>query len=442
MKNYQVDLLKKIKFFFNSFNNDNYNPNKSSIFYLATYSNLIGSYILNSLANYKKLNFFTNTKIIIKDIFYSLRYTDFKYENLNYNFFYDKIIITWAFKENFQSDGSLNDRYFNINSKKLKKTLWVVLYMSKDLPKNINKNIFLIKRVHNIKINIFPILINLIKNIFLIFKDAKYYLASVSTDNYFSDIFLKQSKIFLNGEVKKVIMTYEGQVFQNKFINYIKKNYSKIKTIGYIHGAPMALPSNYVFKHGSPDKILINGKDQDFCFRKHLGWKKNSIKILPSFRFQKSDNKKKNIIFLPISLLNIRLVIDRLAFLHNKNFINLKNFTVKGHPVVLKEKKYIFLLKKFNSFISMLNKKNKPLYKGDYLIFVGAGGAIIEALERGSNIIQISEKPIFDVYSKKLYPTLIIKKIDSNIYTYKLKKKGNLIKFDNKKNNLKYIKSL
>ena len=80
--------------------------------------------------------------------------------------------------------------------------------------------------------------------------------------------------------------------------------------------------------------------------------------------------------------------------------------------------------------------------KGDYLIFVGVSGAIIEALERGSNVIQISEKPIFDVYSKKLYPTLIIKKIDKNIYTYKLKKKWNIIKFGNKKNNLKYIKSL
>ena len=40
---------------------------------------------------------------------------------------------------------------------------------------------------------------------------------------------------------------------------------------------------------------------------------------------------------------------------------------------------------------------------------------IIEELEKGSNVIQ-SENPIFDTYSNKLYPSLIKKKIDDNVF--------------------------
>ena len=61
----------------------------------------------------------------------------------NYNF--KKLILTWAYKKNFQKNGSLNDRYFNYNSKIKKDFLWLVLYLDKQLPKKINKNIILFK---------------------------------------------------------------------------------------------------------------------------------------------------------------------------------------------------------------------------------------------------------------------------------------------------------
>ena len=76
------------------------------------------------------------------------------------------------------------------------------------------------------------------------------------------------------------------------------------------------------------------------------------------------------------------------------------------------------------------------------MIFIGASGAIIEALERGSEVIQICETPLFDVYSSKIWSSIKTKKIEKNIYTYKLKKRGNLIKLGNKKNNLKKIFNL
>ena len=56
---------------------------------------------------------------------------------------YCKVIISWAFKKNFRKDGSYYDKYLNINSKRNPKILWFLIYMDKEKPKKINKNIIL-----------------------------------------------------------------------------------------------------------------------------------------------------------------------------------------------------------------------------------------------------------------------------------------------------------
>ena len=85
-------------------------------------------------------------------------------------------------------------------------------------------------------------------------------------------------------------------------------------------------------------------------------------------------------------------------------------------------------------------KKNSV--KSNYSVFIGASGSLIEALENGKKVIQITEENIFDFYSQKIWKNIISKKISDNIFIYKLKKKNQLIKFGNKKNNLKKILSL
>ncbi len=74
-----------------------------------------------------------------------------------------------------------------------------------------------------------------------------------------------------------------------------------------------------------------------------------------------------------------------------------------------------------------------------FSIFIGNSGSIIESLERGLEVIQVCDDYLLDVYSSKIWPSIKTTKIDEYIYTYKLKKKGNLIKLGTKKNNLKKI---
>ena len=65
---------------------------------------------------------------------------------------YEKLIISWAKKKDFQPDGSYTDRYFKINSKHISKTMWFLLYTDDhdSIPKNINKNIVIFGK-ENIK---------------------------------------------------------------------------------------------------------------------------------------------------------------------------------------------------------------------------------------------------------------------------------------------------
>ena len=86
---------------------------------------------------------------------------------------------------------------------------------------------------------------------------------------------------------------------------------------------------------------------------------------------------------------------------------------------------------KFEKKLKVLLKteKNKKKYtQKNFSIFIGSTGAIIEALERGVNVLQICEFPTLDVYSGKFWRNIIVKQIHNNIFTYKLKKKGKLIK--------------
>ena len=133
--------------------------------------------------------------------------------------------------------------------------------------------------------------------------------------------------------------------------------------------------------------------------------------------------------------------MDSLKILHEKNFVNLKKFKIKNHPAALQSKKNLEMITKINLLSNNL-KKNKEIIKNNFLIFIGTSGAIIESLERGANVIHISDTPIFDVYSNKLWPSIKVKKISRNIYIYELKKRGNLIKLGNKKYNINRIENL
>ncbi len=317
MSSNQISLIKKTKKFISIFQTKNFGPYNNSIFYLGNTATYVGSYILDSLSK-KKKNFFSNFLIILKDFLYSSNFNNYKILKPLKRIKYNKIIITWAFENNFEKDGSLNDRYFNINSKQTSKILWFIIFQGKKVPKKINDNLVLLIPEVKKSFNFLKVINHNFKHFSFLFKNFRYFLTLISNYNYFADIFIKTIREFLVKELKFIITPYEGQPFQQKLFKKIKDEDKKLKIIGYAHAPPLPLPTNLIFKSGSPDQIIVNGKDQKYCFNKILGWKKSKIKVFPSFRFFKSNRKPENIIFLPLNIRNIHEVLSNFEKLIKK----------------------------------------------------------------------------------------------------------------------------
>ena len=82
-------------------------------------------------------------------------------------------------KKNFKKDGSIYDRYFNINSKKIKNSLWFVIYQDEKKPAKIDKNIVLFNPKSN-KINFINVYSIILENIkFLKFNKFKIILNDI-----------------------------------------------------------------------------------------------------------------------------------------------------------------------------------------------------------------------------------------------------------------------
>ena len=133
-----------------------------------------------------------------------------------------------------------------------------------------------------------------------------------------------------------------------------------------------------------------------------------------------------------MTIRNENQVYESFSYIINSNKFCLTGIEIKKHPVTAKEKKVVRFEKKLKKLLSSEKKKK---FKSDknLSIFIGSSGAIIEALERGVKVIQICEFPLLDVYSNNFWKNIITNKIAKNIYTYKLKKKGRLIKLGDPK---------
>ena len=129
-------------------------------------------------------------------------------------------------------------------------------------------------------------------------------------------------------------------------------------------------------------------------------------------------------------------VIDSFKKIINSSKYYIKYMKIQKHPFSAKEKKIINFENQLKNILKS-EKKKKKQNSEDLSIFIGSTGAIVEALERGVKVMQICEFPILDVYSSIFWKNIIVKQIHNNVFTYKLKKKGKLIKLGKLKKNKK-----
>ena len=161
---------------------------------------------------------------------------------------------------------------------------------------------------------------------------------------------------------------------------------------------------------------------------------KKDIILRPSSRFKSKSVIKKNIIYLPLNLKKPEIILESLESLIENRLINLNYLKIKEHPAALGLNYAKPLIEKIMKL--KRNQKNLKNFKyKNILIFVGSGGGVIEALEKNLSVIHIVENTQIDLYNKEIWPNVINKQLFKNVYLYKLKKKGQMIKFGNNTTN-------
>ena len=140
---------------------------------------------------------------------------------------------------------------------------------------------------------------------------------------------------------------------------------------------------------------------------------------MPSNRFTIKKKNFAKIIFLPIFIKSSENIIQSLKLLRDRLAININSFEVKNHPAADTFKENV---KKIKIIKEIKNLKNEKKFKSKNIsIFIGSTGAIIEALERGNNVIQITEEPLFELYSDKIWKSIKSEQISKNIFLINLK---------------------
>ena len=111
----------------------------------------------------------------------------------------------------------------------------------------------------------------------------------------------------------------------------MKKRNENILVTGYIHSPPLAVPTNFIHKQFSPDRIFLNGKDQLLCFNKILGWPKKKLFYIPSLRFRKTLIKKEKKILIPYIIKKHKHILSMIKYIHSK-LSNLNEYNIQNHP--------------------------------------------------------------------------------------------------------------
>ena len=425
----------KSKEYLKKYNQEKYKPDRNTNFYLASVTKSIGYYILKKIFNIKSTSFFENFIYIISDIYFGINYSVKIIKRKNFKNSFSKIVLTWGFKKDFDKNGVFYDKYFNTYSSTQKKILWLIVYLDNDLPKKISSNLVVIKAKGYKILNLLSWLKFLFFNTPKIFKSFDFFLVNVSSFNFFSKRVIVSLKSILNKKYDEIIIPYEGQPFQNEIIKFLKNKDKNTLVTGYIHSLPVAVPTNFIHKHFSPDRIFLNGKDQIFCFNKILGWPMKKLNYIPSLRFRKSKIIKKKKILIPYLVKRPDHVLSRIEYIHKK-ISNLNGYTIQSHPAAKNFKSNLRLVSKMQQLIDSDSFLKQSLYD---LIFVGHSGGISEFLENGFKILHICEDPEFECFQSEIWKSIKTTKISKNIFSYKLKKKGNLINFGKNNTDLNSI---
>jgi hypothetical protein len=437
----QLRLLKLAKVYLRASESSGMNVDSSDFFYLNSWSPCIGNAILRSWrSGFHSSIFFL--KQYLKSIIYIGMQS--KYQMLGMNNdgeIFENVVISWAKQSDFSDSGHYSDRYLQSRSDEAASTLWILILTEGQKPLILDKNIRLILRSSGAFNFDFIFWIKILFEKIIKSKGSpKLFVLSFLSASVFSEQISKLVSIELKDKkVSKLLMPYEAQPFQNHCITSLKKIDPKIISIGYLHSALPALPTDMIYRMGAPDILWVHGRGQGKILHEYLDWPLDAIREIPSLRYREGNSLLfSGKIYLPYSIIKLSAIVSQISsYLNMAESESLPYLEIKNHPMMHSSKTHLSAVRKLEDLISIYSSKfSDKTSVTNLAVFIGVTAAIIESLEMGVTTVQICSDPIFDSHSEIIWESLLVSKITTNIFQYKLLNKGDYINYGKNENML------
>jgi hypothetical protein len=366
-----------------------------------------------SIRNYSKLTLYSDPKCSDKPKF-------------------DTLIVSWCKYSDFNNLGNYHDRYFNIQSDKYNNIFWFLISIDNLLPSSLPSNIIIYSKQKGSFIREIYFVIECISRA-VNFSKGKWtnFLNNISAEQVFAEkITLNIIELNTKHSFSSLIQPYEAHPFQHAITLGLKNSDKRVKSIGYLHSVLPALPTDLIYREGAPEVLYVHGQGQIDIMKNFLSWPSSDLRYIPSLRYKREILESfSGFIFLPYNFSDLKSIVKSLKrYFETVDYGSLPKMLVRCHPAKSNSKKHIslmheidlLLIKYFDKFSDQSNRKIS--------IFIGATAAIVEALERGIEVIHITSDPIFESHQEELWVDFEVTNISINVLQYKLNKLGSYIK--------------
>jgi hypothetical protein len=344
---------------------------------------------------------------------------------------FDSLIISWCKYSDFDNLGNYHDRYFNVQADKHSHVLWLLISIDGKLPSSLQPNIGIY----------FKKKVALISEIFFVFKcimrainssKGKWvnFLNNISAEQVFAEkITLVTEALNTKHAFCSLIQPYEAHPFQHAITLGLKNSDKGIKSIGYLHSVLPALPTDLIYREGAPDVLYVHGQGQIDIMENFLNWPSSDLRFIPSLRFKREIFESfSGFIFLPYNFSDSKSIVKGLkSYFETIDSDALPKMLVRCHPAKSNSKKHISLMNEIDLLLKKQYVKFNDQSDRKISIFIGATAAIVEALERGMEVIHITSDPIFESHQEDLWADLEVTNININVLQYKLNKLGSYV---------------
>lgn len=345
----------------------------------------------------------------------------------------ERLVVSWCQANDFSRDGAYTDRYFRTSSRDTPTTMWFLISVDDALPIRVDSNIRIFhRRPGTPRIDVMYLLRRAAHACFDKKPSADGAAPAVSAAVTFAEQLEEVVVATLEaGPFTSIVMPYEAQPFQHAVFRAARRCQKAIRTVGYLHSALPPMPTDLIHRTGAPELLFVHGRGQADILTRHLGWPNAAVRTIRSLRYRSGDTRRVGgFIYLPYSFTNARLI--ETAF---RDFLavapdTMPRLTVRNHPMMQQSVRHRRLQRRLEAMMGLRSQRlSEEPNEQAISVFVGATAAIVEALERGAEVIHICSQPLLESHSARVWAYLEVERLGAHVFRYRLPVRGAYIEF-------------